>query len=107
MVVKLEKRQKTTVIGGQRPPAPFGTSRRPLGTTIHHSGGIGATFEVFHLFGGFLQNLEVIYGRGVVKTLLKGTLAVVSGVVTHTRPPDLKKIQKTWKIPKVAPIPPE
>ena len=53
MVVKLEKRQKTTVIGGQRPPAPFGTSRRPLGTTIHHSGGIGATFEVFHLFGVF------------------------------------------------------
>ena len=40
MVVTLEKRQKITVIGGQRPPA------------------------------------------------LKGTLAVVSGVVTHTRPPD-------------------
>ena len=52
-VVTLEKMQKTTVIGGQRPPAPFGTSRRPLGTTIHHSGGIGATFEVFHLFGVF------------------------------------------------------
>ena len=47
MVVTLEKRQKTTVLGGQRPPAPFGTSRRPLGTTIHHSGGIGATFDVF------------------------------------------------------------
>ena len=51
--------------------------------------------------------MEVIYGCGVVKTLLKGTSAVVSGVVTHTRPPDLKKIEKAWKIIKVAPIPPE
>ncbi len=46
-----------------------------------------------------------MYGRGVVKTILKGTLAAVSGVVTHTRPPDLKKIQKTWKITTVAPLP--